>query len=490
MTKNSNQNLHKYEVNEKSRSAPLCVDLDGSLLNTDTLFESMAIALRNWNFFKLMMWLIKGKAHFKERLSQEIMPDSKYLPYNRAVLKYIKEQKSLGRYLVLATGCNNKIAQSVSQHLGIFDEVIASDGKKNLRGATKAQALINRFGVQGFSYLGNDRVDLQVWKEALTGILVNTKDSVASQAERLVEIEARIFHSQNKLKSIFISLRPHHWIKNLLVFVPIILSNAFSDFYAWWQAWIVFLSLCATASAIYLINDIFDIEADRQHSSKRHRPIASGAISIKGAFILILAMLLIGLFLSAVTSTLLLVFIYAVTGIAYSAYLKKLPLVDIFTLAGFYTIRLFIGGVASGYLVSLWLLAHSVFLFLSLAIVKRITEIRKLPISTKENIGGRGYFRGDSNILQSMGVGSSFASAIVLALYVQSDVAAKTYSHPEILWGIVPMILLWQCRIWLSSSRGNMNEDPIVFAVKDRITWAIGILLVLIIIAANINLSF
>jgi 4-hydroxybenzoate polyprenyltransferase len=487
MIKDSDQNLLQFPANEKIHSTPLCIDLDGSLINTDTLIESMAIAFRNWHFFKVMLWLIKGRAQFKERLSQEIMPDAKYLPYNRAVLDYLKEQKSLGRYLVLATACNNKIAQSVSQHLGIFDEVIASDGKNNLRGAAKAQALINRFGVRGFSYLGNDKTDLEVWKEALTGVLVNTKNSVAAQAERLVVIEARLSQSQNKLKTIFLSLRPHHWLKNLLVFVPIIVSSAFSDFEAWIQTCIVFGSLCATASGIYLINDIFDIEADRQHSSKRYRPIACGTISIKRALVLVLILFLIGFFLSATTSTFLLVFAYAVIGIAYSAYLKKQPLADIFTLAGFYTIRLFIGGVASGYLVSLWLLAHSVFLFMSLAIVKRLTEIRELPASYKESIVGRGYLRGDSNILQTMGVGSSFVSVVVLALYVQSDVAAKAYTHPQILWAIVPMSLFWQCRMWLSSSRGNMHDDPVVFAVKDKITWATGIVMILILIAANIH---
>ena len=243
MIKDSDQHLPQSPDNKKCNPTPLCVDLDGSLINTDTLFENIAIALRNWHFFKAMLWLLKGRAQFKEKLAQEIMPDAKYLPYNRAVLDYLKEQKSLGRYLVLATACNNKIAQSVSQHLGIFDEVIASDGKSNLRGATKAQALINRFGVRGFSYLGNDKTDLKVWKEALTGILVNTKNSVAAQAEQLVVIEARLYQPQDTLKTIFLSLRPHHWLKNLLVFVPIILSNAFSNYYAWWQAFIVFLSI-------------------------------------------------------------------------------------------------------------------------------------------------------------------------------------------------------------------------------------------------------
>ena len=477
-------------ASSKKGSKPLCVDLDGSLINTDSLFESLTIAIRNLNFPKVLFWLTKGKAQFKEKLAERYIPNPKYLPYNQKVLNYLKEQKSSGRYLVLATACNKKLALSVSQYLGIFDEVIASDDKRNLRGSAKAKALINRFGVRGFSYLGNDRTDLEVWKDAYSGVLVNTKKSVNTQAKRIVEIEAEIAQSQNKLKTILLALRPHHWIKNMLVFVPIILSNAFTDFEAWIQTCIVFFSLCATASGIYLINDVFDIEADRQHKSKRHRPIANGAISIKKAFVLVLAMLLIGFFLSALTSTFVLVFAYVVIGIAYSVYLKKQPLVDIFTLAGFYTIRLLIGGVASGYLVSFWLLAHSVFLFLSLAIVKRITEIGKMPISTKESIVGRGYFKGDSNFLQTMGVGSSFVSAVVLALYVQSDVAAKTYAHPEILWGIVPMSLFWQCRMWLSSSRGNMHEDPIVFAVKDRVTWAIGIMLVLIIITANIPLQF
>jgi 4-hydroxybenzoate polyprenyltransferase len=488
MVKGSHQDLHHSPTNQHSHSIPLCIDLDGSLINTDIIFESMAVAIRHLSSLKALLWLTKGKAQFKEKLAGEIIPNPTFLPYNEAVLNYLKEQKSSGRYLVLATACNKKIALSVSQHLGLFDEVIASDSKKNLRGTAKAKALIERFGDRGFSYLGNDRTDLEVWKAAQTGVLVNTNNSVAARAESLVELEANLSQPQNKIKAILLALRPHHWLKNLLVFVPIILSSAFSDFEAWIQTCIVFGSLCATASGIYLINDIFDIEADRQHSSKRYRPIACGTFSIKRAFVLVLTMLLIGFFLSAITSTFILVFTYAVIGIAYSAYLKKQPLLDIFTLAGFYTIRLFIGGVASGYLVSLWLLAYSVFLFLSLAIVKRLTEIRQLSISSKDRLVGRGYLREDSNILQTMGVGSSFVSAVVLALYVQSDVAAKAYAHPEILWGIVPMSLFWQCRMWLSSSRGNMHDDPIVFAVKDRITWAIGIVLILILIGANIPL--
>ena len=487
MIRNSHQDSQHSPTSLHSHSTPLCVDLDGSLINTDTLLESIAISLRHWRFFKTLLWLTKGKALFKAKLAEENIPDPAFLPYNEAVLSYLKEQKLYGRYLVLATASNEKIAHSVSQHLGLFDEVVASDDKKNLRGTAKADALVKRFGFRGFSYLGNDRTDLEVWKDAQTGIIANTTNSLAAKAERLVDIEFRLSQPKKRKEAILLTLRPYHWLKNLLVFVPIILSGTFLDFEAWIQTCIVFVSLSATASGIYVINDIFDIEADRQHSSKRYRPIACGEIPIKRVFFLVPMMLLIGFFLSAITSAFLLVFTYAVVGVAYSAYLKKQPLVDIFTLAGLYTIRLLTGGVASGYLVSLWLLAHSAFLFLSLAIVKRLTELKKLSCSSADSLVGRGYFSEDANILQVMGVSSSFVSVLVLALYVQSDVAASAYIHPEILWAIIPTSLFWQCRIWLSVSRGNMHDDPVVYAAKDRVTRAVGLVFLLIILAANIS---
>ncbi len=486
MKQNSHSNFQHSIKSLHSYSTPLCVDLDGSLINTDTLLESMAIALKRWRSLKALLWLTKGKALFKAKLAEEIIPNPAFLPYNEAVIDYLKKQKSLGRYLVLATASNKKIALSVSQHLGFFDEVISSDDKKNLRGSKKADALVKRFGVRGFSYLGNDRTDLEVWKDAQTGVLANTTKSLSTQAERLVKIEASLSQPQNKKEAILKALRPHHWLKNLLVFVPIILSNAFSDFEAWIQTGVVFVALCSTASGIYVINDIFDIEADRQHSSKRYRPFACGLLSIKEAFALVPILFLIGFLLSSVASTFVLVLTYVIIGVAYSVYLKKLPLVDIFTLAGFYTLRLFIGGIASGHFVSLWLLAFSVFLFLSLGIVKRLTEINKLSISSKESLAGRGYLSADANILQTMGVGSSFVSTVVLALYVQSDVAANAYNRPEILWAIVPTMLFWQCRMWFSVSRGNMHDDPVVYTAKDKVTWAVGFILLITILVANI----
>jgi 4-hydroxybenzoate polyprenyltransferase len=488
MKQKLNQNFQNSQKSLLNHSTPLCVDMDGSLIKTDTLLEEIAIAFQNGLFFKDLLWLTKGKAQFKAKLAEEIELNPELLPYNENVLSYLKEQKSLGRYLVLATASNEKIAHSVNQHLELFDEVIASDGKRNLRGAVKADALIDRFGARGFSYLGNDRSDLEVWKNAKTGILINTTKSLSNRAEKLVVIEAHLTEPVNKKEAIIQELRPHHWLKNLLVFAPIILANAFSDSAAWIQTGIVFLALCATASGIYVINDIFDLEADRQHFSKRLRPIACGSIAIKEAFILICSMFFIGFILSYITSTFLLVFAYAFIGIIYSVYLKKRPLVDIFTLAGFYTIRLFIGGVASGHLVSLWLLAFSIFLFLSLAIIKRLTELRKISITSNANISRRGYYAEDAYILQAMGVASSFVSTVVLALFVQSDVAASEYARPDILWAVVPAMLFWQCRLWLSVSRGHMHHDPVVYAAKDKVTWAVGMVLLFIIVAANFRM--
>ena len=482
----TNQNIQHSLKGSNENPTPLCVDLDGNLINTDTLLESITIAFRNWRYFKVLLWITKGKAKFKAKLAEEIVPNPALLPYNKSVLNYLKKQKAMGRYLVLATASDRKIALSVNQHLNLFDEVIASDGKNNLRGAKKAKALIDRFGIHGFSYLGNDRTDLEVWKSPKTGVLVNASKSLSKQAEHFVKIEARLSQPKNKIEAILKEIRPHHWLKNLLVFVPIILANAFTDFEAWLQTGIVFISLCATASAIYVINDIFNIEADRQHSSKRNRPIACGSINIKEAFVLISAMLFIGIILSHITSTFLLVLTYAVTGLAYSIYLKKLPLVDIFTLAGFYTIRLFIGGVASGHLVSFWLLAFSIFLFLSLAIIKRLSELKKLVISSKENLARRGYFNQDADILQAMGVCSSFVSTVVLALYVQSDVGCKRiYSAPDTL-GHCPYNIILAMPHVVIRCRGNMHDDPVVYAAKDKVTWAVGLTLLIIILTANI----
>ena len=465
---------------------PLCVDLDGTLVNTDTLVEGIAAVMRNWRALLLLpYWLIKGKARLKAKLAQHSNSNPMLLPYNKSVIQFINENKEIGRYLVLVTAANKSVAEAVNQHLGLFNEVIASDDTRNLRGKEKARALVGRFGNRQFSYIGNDKTDLHIWRVAQSGILVNAPKNVERLAAELTTIDKVLSDRPDRSKALFTALRPYQSVKNLLVFVPVITSNAISDYGAWFNAGLAFMALCFTAFGTYLINDLFDLEADRQHPRKRDRPFASGALPLVAGFFLSPMLILVGIALGIACDVLLIVLCYAVFSIIYSVKLKEKPLVDIFLLALLYTIRLFAGGEATGYHVSMWLLAFSSFLFLSLAIKKRVIELKKISISNSGRAVRRGYLADDWKVLQSMGISSSFVSSLVLALYVQSGVAARAYVHPQVLWGIVPLMLFWQCRLWLSTTRGYVHDDPIIYTAKDWVSWLVGLSLVAVLLVAN-----
>lgn len=475
--------MAKTEINAMSSSnnTPLCVDLDGTLVKTDTLIESGLSAFRNPSilFRLLASLLLHGKAGFKAMAVKHSQINVALLPYNGPLLDYLKEQKRSGRTLVLATAANQNIAHRVADHLDLFDEVIASDERHNLRGATKADALANRFGPRGFSYAGNDRTDVPVWSSAQSAILVNTSGSVAQLAEKQTTIEHRIDNQTPRISVLLQALRPHHWVKNLLVFVPVVTANALGDVHAWLISAIMFLGFCATASGIYVINDICDLSADRQHLRKRFRPFASGDLSVLTG--LVMGPVLVGMGLAAAYSigVLLPLLFYTGISLAYSLKLKEMPLVDVFTLSALYTVRLLAGGMVTGYIVSLWLLAFSAFLFLSLALIKRVAELNAMITENRTIMARRGYSRNDLPILQMMGVGASLVSALVLALYVQ-DASITRHVNAVILWGIVPVLLFWQCRLWLSVARRYMHEDPIVYASRDWVSHLVGVTLIAI----------
>lgn len=467
---------------------PLCVDLDGTLVKTDTLVESFVAAMRDWHLLiRIPGWLLRGKATLKSKLVEKSKPNPALLPYNETVLEYLAEEKKRGRKLVLVTAANQNVAEVINQHLGIFDEVIASNEARNLRGEEKAKELVKRYGNRHFSYMGNDRADLNVWRVAQSAILVNTTKSLTKRAAEITKIETRLSQRPRQTKAILRELRPYQWVKNLLVFIPIVAANAFGDLSAWFYAGLTFMAFCATASGIYVINDLFDLEADRQHPIKRNRPFASGTLPLTVGFAIAPILLLSGLVLAINSKVLLIILCYATISITYSAKLKKMPLVDVFTLAGLYTIRLYAGGEASGYHVSMWLIAFSAFLFLSLALVKRVSELKLVMKGDGQSATRRDYMNKDLDVLQSMGIGSSFISSLVLALYVQSDAAVDLYANPRILWGIVPVILFWQCRLWLSTARGYMREDPILYAAQDWVSWLVGLVLLIIMVTANIQ---
>jgi 4-hydroxybenzoate polyprenyltransferase/phosphoserine phosphatase len=468
---------------------PLCVDLDGTLIHTDLLIEGAFAVLTNARLIgKWPQLLATSRAGLKRKVAALAPLDVSLLPYNRALLTYLREQKAAGRRLVLATAADRQMAEAVADHLDLFDEVIASDGELNLKGAAKAQALVARFGLRGFSYVGNDSCDLPIWRVAESAVVVNASRGVHAEVTRSAVVEARFDDRPSRARAALSAMRPHQWAKNVLVFVPLIMAHALTDLGTWRDALVMFAAFCATASGIYLVNDLTDLAADRRHPRKRRRPFASGTLPLTAGALMACCLLAAGFGLSTLVDASVVMSTYAVASVSYSLALKEYPLVDVFMLAGLYTIRVFGGGVATGHWPSLWLLAFCGFLFLGLALIKRTEEMAAVARSGGERIAGRrGYFPGDVPILQSFGCASTFASGVVLALFVGSDAASAQYATPGLLWGIVPLILFWECRLWLSTARGHMHDDPIVYATRDWVSWVVAACIFAVVTAANIG---
>jgi len=463
---------------------PLCVDLDGTIVRSDTLLEGIFALPLNSRLLWCFSGLFSSRAVFKKRIAESCNLNPALLPYNQELLAYLQQQKAAGRSLILVTAADITTARLVAGHLEIFDEVIASDGAENVKGRTKAAILTSRFGEKGFVYAGNSRADLPVWRAANSAVIVNASRNVAGAARRIGAVETQIDERPSEFAGIVRAMRPHQWIKNILVFVPIITAHAVRDVWGWVHALFAFLAFCATASGIYLVNDLSDLTADRRHPRKRNRPFAAGTVPLHFGVIIAMWLLGIGLELAILGKVLLIVLTYAVMSIAYSAKLKEMPLVDVFMLAALYTIRLFGGGQSSGYAVSFWLLAFSNFIFLSLALVKRVAELKAIA-PADSNIARRGYRLADIPILQMFGCGSALAASVVLALFVQAEATAERYASPSILWGLVPLMLFWQFRLWLATTRGNMRDDPITYAAGDWVTWLVGVASLIILVAAK-----
>jgi 4-hydroxybenzoate polyprenyltransferase len=387
---------------------------------------------------------------------------------------------------VLVTAADRSIAERVAQHLDLFDEVIASDGVRNLKGEIKSQELVKRFGRKGFDYVGNDRADLPAWREAHGIVTVNASRAISHAARKLGNVVAEFANQPPLFSTVLRAIRPHQWSKNLLVFVPLLTAKAFDEINAITGELCIFVSFCATASGIYLINDLLDLRADRRHATKKDRPFASGALPLTLGAWLAVALITIGIALAGAVGAGHIIAIYAAISLSYSLKLKRFPLVDVFTLATLYTLRIVAGGVASHHEMSLWLLGFSGFLFLSLALVKRVGEFMNFPQVINTELGRRGYRPADFQMLQMFGTAAAFASSVVLALFVNSSTAFQKYDRPEILWALVPLILFWQCRLWLATARGHMHEDPIVYSFRDWVSWLVVASVIAIVILASL----
>ncbi len=458
----------------------LAVDLDGTLVNTDTLHEAVLTLARDSlsKLFLLPGWLSQGKAVLKAKLAEQALPDVTSLPYNTPLVDWLREQRAGGRRLALVTASNQLPAQAIADHLQLFDHVLASDRERNLAGDTKLELLKETFGAEGFDYVGNSQADVAVWAGARRAILVNTPSAVAVQAEQVAEVERRFAAPRVTMSDWRRVFRFHQWLKNLLLFVPLLAAHKIGDLAMLAELVLAVVSFCLCASAVYVTNDLLDLKNDREHPRKRYRPFAAGVLPIKLGVTLAPACLLVSLILASLVGAdfvLTLLAYFALTTL-YSLWLKRLVLVDCLVLTGLYTLRIIAGGVAVGLSLSFWLLTFSIFIFLSLAFVKRYAEIKMQEDQGNAGVQGRGYLVTDAPLVQMLGTAAGYMSILVLALYLQSEAVVQLYAAPELIWGAIPLILFWISWVWLQAHRGHMHDDPIVFAIKDRVSLVIAVL--------------
>ena len=468
-------------VTEQKRDVPLCVDLDGTLSRSDSLWEAILLLARTqpWRLLALPFWLLGGKAAFKARVAASIPVDELELPWNEPLLEHLGRDPE--RKLYLVSGADAAIAAAVVRRWPRFAGYFASDGKTNLTGEAKARLLTQKFGEKGFDYAGNERKDLAVWAVARRVVVVNASTSVKQAARRRFPESEVIGEGGVKMRELIKCLRPHQWVKNLLIFVPLFTAHRFLDEAAFVRASLAFVAFCGVASALYIFNDLLDLQADRRHAQKRLRPLCAGAVPISAAVAAMLASLLAGAGCGAWLGA---PFIWTLTGYAifsglYSLVFKRLPIVDVLVLGGLYTIRIVAGAAATGVLLSSWLLIFSMFLFLSLGLAKRFTELKTKRRDGADHVAGRGYEPHDLEFVSSLGIASGYISALVFALYINSPAVAGSpavtdlYRHPQVLWVFIVLLLYWISRIWLIAHRGQLHHDPIIFALKDRVSYGI-----------------
>lgn len=485
----------------------LFVDLDDTLVKTDLLAEALVKAVKQspWQLTKACSSLANGKAQFKSAVAELAVPDASLLPYRRDVIDLLNRQHEAGVRLVLATASPRVWAKQIADHLGLFDDVIASDEQDNMKGARKLQAIreyASRTGHTSWAYIGDSTADLPIFEAADHSYLVTSSSKLERRATSVADSRLSVIRqSPSTWKDVVKAMRPHQWVKNILVFVPLILAHAFTmhQALAALAAWFCF---SCVASGVYLMNDMLDVESDRRHPKKSRRPFASARLSLFSGIPLVAGLLTIG-FATAIAALPLkfvgLLGVYFVLTTLYSTYLKNKLILDVMVLAGLYTLRVIAGGAAVDVPVSEWLMAFSIFLFTSLAFAKRYAELSRMrndfnaqwTINANDNLEvsapqrnqqfldsmklhGRSYRIEDIGLIESLGPTSGYMSVLVLALYISSPQMATLYKHGWMIWYVCPMLMYWITRLWFVAKRGKLNEDPIVFALRDGVSLLTG----------------
>lgn len=463
---------------QEDKNIPLVVDLDGTFINTDLLAEGIVLLLKK-NFFCIFLcfsWIFKGKAFLKQKVFEKVQINYKNLPVNKELNDFLVSESQKGRKIVLATASPKSAATEIGKVFPVFDEIYGTEKDLNLKGSNKLELLADMYGKGGFDYIGNSRTDLILFASSRFSYLVNAGRFLERKTREVSTLKKSWKTKTSRFIAYLKLLRVYQWVKNLLIFLPLITSHSFQSVNTLTQVTLAFFAFCFVASAGYIVNDIMDLEADRTHASKHSRGLASGNIGILPGFLcailLFAAGLIIGLNLKL--SFFLILIVYFVLSIAYSVYLKKLVLYDVFILASFYTIRVVAGGAVGNIVLSFWLIAFSIFLFLSLSFIKRYSEFILTSVNQKHS--RRDYSLADITLLQIMGIGTGLLSVIVFSLYINSPEVTLLYSNPRALWVICLLLLFWISRIWLVATRGKMTVDPIVFLLKDLTSYILIIL--------------
>lgn len=455
------------------KNNPLCVDCDGTLIHTDLLHEAILLMIKQYpiGLLKLPFWLLKGKAYLKEQIAKNVKFDWSTLPYREQVMEMLYLARDNDRLTVLATASPSSWAKGIAAHLGLFDEVIATENGNNFSGKVKADTLAKQFGEKNFDYIGDSYVDIPVWEKCKEAIIVGTHHHLIDRVKQLKDVKnVRFIQSPKANVLAYIkALRVAQWLKNLLIFVPLLAAHKINDTTLLTQSMLAFMAFSTCASAVYILNDLLDLESDRIHIRKRKRPFASCLIPISHGVLMIPFLLVAAISITTLLPPLftLVLAVYFIITFTYSARLKRQVIVDVILLAGLYTMRIIACLAATGIVPSFWLLAFSMFIFLSLALIKRYSELLVTLAQNKEQAAGRGYSVLDLPVLMSIGTSASMSAVMVLALYINLPETQQMYAHKLWLWLILPLLLYWLCRIWIKAHRGQVDDDPIIFAIKD-----------------------
>lgn len=458
------------------RRPPLVLDVDQTLVRSDLLLENMISYLRGnpLRVFHLIGWLFQGRAVLKRRLAERVELDPALVPINEELATYATREKKRGRRVYLATAMDEIHARTIAERFAFVDGVVGSDGATNLKGRAKAEFLARRFP-NGFDYAGDSPADMPVWEAARRALVVNAAPWIAATLRRRGK-STLVFPRASRLQALFRAARPHQWMKNTLVFVPALLSAQITNSAQAVACLLAFFALGLVASGTYLLNDLWDLPEDRAHWSKRERPLASGRLPIASALVAAPLSIAAGLAIGAWIGgpALLVLLVYLATTLAYSFKLKRVPILDGFTLASLFTLRIALGIATTHVWASPWLLVFSMFLFASLSYAKRYTEVTRALARGQAPSSGRGYIGADAPLLLGLGLATGTGAVLMMVLFLINDAFNRPYANPQWLWVFPAALFLWNARVWLVGQRGELHDDPVVFAIKDRLSWMLG----------------